>query len=141
MVQEFLGHKDISTTLGIYTGVTSAMMKETATGADIVIETSGVQQAVRQSIEMLKKCGKLCAIGMGAAEYANIPWNKAVRKSLDIICCMSSGYTAWDKALSLLKTDGEKFGRLVTWTGALKDWEEVFRSLVEERNLKAVFVL
>ena len=34
VVQEFLGHKDISTTLGIYTGVTSAVMKEAATGAD-----------------------------------------------------------------------------------------------------------
>lgn len=32
--QEFLGHKDISTTLGIYTGVTSAVMKEATDGAD-----------------------------------------------------------------------------------------------------------
>jgi site-specific recombinase XerD len=33
VVQE-LGHKDISTTLGIYTGVTSSVMKEAANGAD-----------------------------------------------------------------------------------------------------------
>ena len=34
VVQEFLGHKDISTTLGIYTGVTSAVMQEAADGVD-----------------------------------------------------------------------------------------------------------
>ena len=34
VVQEFLGHKDISTTLGIYTGVTSDVMKQAAEGAD-----------------------------------------------------------------------------------------------------------
>ncbi|MFZ5987278.1 MAG: tyrosine-type recombinase/integrase, partial [Bacillota bacterium] len=34
VVQEFLGHKDISTTLGIYTGVTSEVMKAAADGAD-----------------------------------------------------------------------------------------------------------
>jgi len=34
VVQEYLGHKDISTTLGIYTGVTSDVMKAAADGAD-----------------------------------------------------------------------------------------------------------
>ena len=34
VVQEYLGHKDISTTLGIYTGVTSEVMKIEAAGAD-----------------------------------------------------------------------------------------------------------
>lgn len=37
VVQEFLGHKDISTTLGIYTGITSHVMKEAANGADEAI--------------------------------------------------------------------------------------------------------
>ena len=34
VVQEFLGHKDISTTLGIYTGVTAGTMQAAANGAD-----------------------------------------------------------------------------------------------------------
>ena len=52
---------------------------------------------------------------------------------------MSTSYTAWDKALSLLKADGDKLSRLVTWIGALDDWEPVFNSLVAEKNVKAVF--
>ena len=34
VVQEFMGHKDISTNAGIYTGVTRSVMKEAANGAD-----------------------------------------------------------------------------------------------------------
>jgi len=37
VVQEYLGHKDISTTLGIYTGITSQVMLEAANGADVAI--------------------------------------------------------------------------------------------------------
>ena len=37
VVQEFLGHKDISTTLGIYTGITSQGMQEAADGVDEAI--------------------------------------------------------------------------------------------------------
>ena len=37
VVQEFLGHKDISTTLEIYTGITSAVMQIAADGADEAI--------------------------------------------------------------------------------------------------------
>ena len=43
------------------------------------------------------------------------------------------------QTLSLLKADGEKLSRLITWTGELEDWEEVFRSLVAEKNVKSVF--
>ena len=41
VVQEFLGHKDISTTLGINTGVTSDVMKAAADGADEALRGMG----------------------------------------------------------------------------------------------------
>ena len=39
VVQEYLGHKDISTTLGIYTGVTSSAMKQAADGVDVAMSS------------------------------------------------------------------------------------------------------
>lgn len=41
VVQEFLGHKDISTTLGIYTDVSSTVMREAAKGADEALRGLG----------------------------------------------------------------------------------------------------
>ncbi len=109
-------------------------------GADVVIETSGAPKAIAQSIEVLKKCGKLCAIGLGKTEETCIPWNKAVQKSLDIVCCMSSGYTAWDKALSLMDSTDKDLSKLVTHKARLEDWQNVFEELEAERGIKALFL-
>ena len=67
------------------------------------------------------------------------PWQDAVLKALEIYFSMSTSYTSWDKALCLLEKDADILRHLVTWTGALEDWEDVFHSLVEEENIKAVF--
>ena len=109
-------------------------------GADVVIETSGAQKAIAQSIGMLKKCGKLCAIGLGKTDETCIPWNKAVQKSIDIVCCMSSGYTAWDKALSLMESTDKDLSKLITHKVSLEDWREVFEELEAERGIKALFI-
>lgn len=108
-------------------------------GADVVIETSGAGQGIAQSIAMLKKCGKLCAIGLGAPT-SNIPWSTAVQKSLDIACCMSSGYSAWDKALSLMNNTNKDLGCVLTHRAPLEDWEGVFHALEAERGIKALFL-
>ena len=108
-------------------------------GADVVIETSGAPPAITGCVELLKKGGRIIGMGIPADATTSFPWKDAVLKSLEIYFSMSTSYTAWDKALSLLKHDGDKLGRLVTWTGGLDDWETVFHSLVEEKNVKAVF--
>ena len=109
-------------------------------GADVVIETSGAQAAIAQSVSMLKKCGKLCAIGLGAKENVQIPWNEAIQKSLDIVCCMSSGYTSWEKALSLIAHTDKNLNKLITHKTSLEDWEKVFNELESEQGIKAMFM-
>lgn len=108
-------------------------------GADVVIETSGSEMGISQSIEMLKKCGKLCAIGMGA-DKSEIPWKNLVLKSLDVVGCMSSSYSAWDKALNLMVTTDKDLGKLITHRVSIDDWEKTFHDLEAENGIKAIFV-
>jgi L-iditol 2-dehydrogenase len=108
-------------------------------GADVVIETSGAGRGIAQSIALLKKCGRMCAIGLGAPA-STIPWSEAVQKSLDIVCCMSSGYSAWDKALSLMASTDKDLKRVITHHAALDEWEAVFHDLEAERGIKAMFL-
>ena len=110
-------------------------------GVDCVIETSGVPSAIAQSIDMLRKGGRLIGIGIPGDKTIPVPWKDAVMKSLEFYFSMSTSYTAWDKALCLMQADAGLLRQVVTWTGALEDWEAVFQSLVEEKNIKAVFVL
>ena len=108
-------------------------------GADVVIETSGAPSAVAQCVDMLKKNGRLIGMGIPADKTLLFPWRDAVLKSLEIYFSMSTSYTSWDKALCLLAADAEILQHLITWTGPLESWEAVFNSLVDERDIKAVF--
>jgi len=108
-------------------------------GADKVIETSGSGAGISSSLEMLKKCGKLCAIGMGA-DTSNIPWKQLVLKSIDVVGCMSSSSSAWDKALRLMANTDKDLGKLITHRASIEDWEKVFKELEAENGIKAMFV-
>lgn len=109
-------------------------------GADLVIETSGAEAAIRQSVEMVKKCGRICAIGLAGKETTSFPWNKAMHKVLDIKFNFSSSYTAWDRALSLLASTKKDMASLITHRTSIENWERVFTDLIEEKGLKALFM-
>ncbi|MGI6160635.1 MAG: zinc-dependent alcohol dehydrogenase [Christensenellales bacterium] len=109
-------------------------------GADVVIETSGADAGIAASINMVKRYGKLCAIGMGGAPKSNVPWNTAVLKSIDVAFCMSSSYTSWDKALSLMASTGDALNAVITHRADISEWEKVFAELQAERGIKALFI-
>ncbi|HBP37881.1 MAG TPA: hypothetical protein DD640_03915 [Clostridiales bacterium] len=108
-------------------------------GADVVIETSGAGPAIAQAIQMVKKCGQISAIGIGPRDTVSIPWNMAIYKVLDIAFNMSSSYTSWDRALSLMANTPKTLSALITHRAALDDWELVFQDLTEEKGIKALF--
>ena len=108
-------------------------------GADVVIETSGATAAICDAIMMTKKYGKICAIGLGA-EMSNIPFKQIVMRSLTVVGCMSSGYTAWDKGLKLMATTDKDIGCLITHKVKLDEWEKTFLDLEAEKGIKAVFL-
>ena len=77
---------------------------------------------------------------MSGHEKAQIPWNEAIQKSLDIVCCMSSSYTSWDKALALMAHTDKDLNKVITHRVPLEEWETVFADLEAERGIKAVFL-
>ena len=109
-------------------------------GADIVIETSGSGAAIAQSIEMVRKCGRISAIGISSKEMVSIPWNKAILKVIDVMFNMSSSYTAWDRALSLMANTEKDLFKLITHKTSIDQWERVFKDLEEEKGIKALFI-
>jgi len=109
-------------------------------GADIVIETSGAGSAIAQSVDMVRKCGRISAIGISSREIINFPWNKAIYKVLDIVFNMSSSYTSWDRALSLVSNTKSDLSKLITHRTSIDEWKRVFTELEEEKGIKALFI-
>lgn len=109
-------------------------------GADILIETSGSGAAIAQSVSMLRKFGRMSAIGLTAKDTAAFPWNQAMLKVLEVTFNFSSSYTSWDRALALLARTDKNIDSLITHRKNIDEWESVFSDLEQERGVKALFV-
>ncbi len=109
-------------------------------GADIVIETSGAGPAIIQAVEMVRKCGRISAIGLNGAGSVSFPWNEAMHKAADVYFNFSSSYTSWDRALSVLANTDKDIDSIITHRKQIDNWESVFKDLVEEKGIKALFI-
>jgi L-iditol 2-dehydrogenase len=108
-------------------------------GADMVVETSGAPTAIEQSVGMLRKHGRISAIGLTGRENPRFPWNDAMLKVLDIRFNFSTSYTSWDRALALIANTDRDLTRLITHRSSLDNWESVFNDLKAEKGIKAIF--
>lgn len=104
-------------------------------GADLVVEASGAASAIRASIRVLKKWGRLCAIGMTSAPQVEVPWNEAMMKVLDVQFNMSSSYNGWNMALSLMGSGKLQIEPMIG-VRPLTAWEEAFRDLESGKAMK-----
>lgn len=109
-------------------------------GADIVIEASGAGPAIAQVVDLVRYCGRICAIGLSNNEFVNFQWNKAMDKTLQVIFNFSSSYSSWDRALSLLANTKVDLNQLITHKSSIENWESVFRDLEAEKGAKALFI-
>ena len=109
-------------------------------GADLVVETSGAASAIAQSVDLVRKFGRISCIGLSESETASIPWNQAMGKSIDVFFNMSSYYTAWDRALNLMKQHEGLLQKLITHRVPIERWKETFEDLEAERGIKALFL-
>ena len=109
-------------------------------GADIAVEASGSQGGIGTGVKLLRKYGKFVGIGLSAHETIQFPYSEAMQKVLTIICNMSTSYTSWERAISLMESNKEKFLPLVTHQRPLNDWQECFELLEAQQAMKAVFM-
>jgi threonine dehydrogenase-like Zn-dependent dehydrogenase len=111
------------------------IMEETGIGADLVVEASGAGSAIRTGIRVLRKWGRMCAIGMTGAPTVEVPWNEAMMKVLDVQFNMSSSYNGWNIALSLMASGKLRVAPMIG-TRPLTEWQEAFADLEAGRAMK-----
>lgn len=108
-------------------------------GAGMVVEASGSQGGIGTGIQLLRKYGKFVGIGLPSRDQIQFLYNDAMKKVLKIICNMSTSYTSWKRAISLMEAYQHKFRRLVTKGGSLENWEKCFEMLEAQQYMKVVF--
>ena len=109
-------------------------------GADMVIECSGSPRAIPGTIDLVRKMGKICVIGLTGNKNVEIPWDKFCFKVVDVIFNLSTSYTCWDRSISLIASGLIPAEKLITHRAPLADWERVFDELEQLKGLKALLI-
>ena len=109
-------------------------------GADLVVEASGAEPAIRTTVDLVRKKGRITVIGMTGKSDITFPWDKAIFKACDLLFNLSTSYTSWDRAISLIAERKINVHALITHREPLTKWEQVFEDVEHLRALKAVLI-
>jgi L-iditol 2-dehydrogenase len=109
-------------------------------GADLIVEASGALTAPNLAVELVRKRGRITVIGMNGKDDISFAWDKAIFKACDIIFNLSTSYTSWDRALSLIYTGKVDVKSIITHIEPLSNWEGVFRDVEDKKTIKAVLI-
>ena len=109
-------------------------------GADVVVEASGSPSAINQAFQMVRRGGRISALGMTKEEKVEIPWNMGIMKGIQITLPFSSGYTSWEKALHLIASKKTNVNSLITHCFPLGDWSKAFSLVTKGQAIKALLI-
>lgn len=104
----------------------------------LVVECSGANIALKQSLEMLRPNGEVVRVGMGykPLEFSinNITeWNKS------IIGHQAYDSTSWRESIRLLKSGAIKVEPMITHRLGLSQWKEGFTAMADKTAIKCIF--
>jgi L-iditol 2-dehydrogenase len=109
-------------------------------GADLVIECSGSAGGIASAVDLVRKKGRICAIGLTGKPAIPFPWDKAAFKVCDLIFNLSTSYTSWDRTINLIASGALAADKIVSHRLPLAEWEYGFREIEAQRALKVLLI-
>lgn len=109
-------------------------------GADIVIECSGSPRAIPGTIDLVRKLGKICVIGLTGNRPVEVPWDKFSFKVVEVIFNLSTSYTSWDRTIALIDKGLVPAEKIITHRLPLAQWEDAFAAVENLQALKALLI-
>ena len=107
-------------------------------GADMAIDCSGAPRAIAGMPDLVRKKGRLLAIGLTGGRNVDFPWNTCSTKSLDVHFGMSTSYTSWNKVIALTARGLMPIHEVISHRMPLTDWEKAFEEIEAQRALKVI---
>ena len=106
-------------------------------GVDVVLECSGSEAGIRSGLEMIKKRGWFCQIGL-TGKPITFDIETICYKELHYSGSMASRYLNWEKGIRLIQQGLVKLEPLASHHFPLKEWEKAFQMFREKQGLKLI---
>jgi len=108
-------------------------------GADLVVEATGVEPAINQAFEIVRKLGKITVVGIPGKNKSNIKWLTGSFKALDVSFSFSSQYQDWVRVLKLFENQSLNLTSLITHEFELDNWRTAFEKVTDCQGGKVLF--
>ncbi len=109
-------------------------------GADLVVECSGSAQGIETAIDLVRKKGRICAIGLTGKPSIPFPWDKAAFKVCDLIFNLSTSYTSWDRTINLVAGGALPIEKVISHRMRLSEWDQAIAEIDSQRALKVLLI-
>jgi len=109
-------------------------------GADVVVDATGVSEALRSGMEFVRPMGTIVKVGWGP-EPLNFSLDPLVAKAATIVGSFSHTWNTWERVLSLFAANRLRPRRVIGGEYSLEDWEAAFSDMESGRNAKSVVTL
>lgn len=106
-------------------------------GVDVVLECSGSEAGIRSGLEMIKKRGWFCQIGL-TGKPITFDIETICYKELHFSGSMASRYLNWEKGIKLIQQGLVKLAPLASHHLPLEEWETAFQMFREKKGLKLI---
>lgn len=109
-------------------------------GADLVIDASGAGSAIKSAFELVRRQGKICALGITGKPTVEVPWDTAIFKAPIVTFCFSSSWSSWETGIKLIQRKLIQPGKLITHKFPLEKWKEAFDIIQAGKAIKVVLI-
>jgi L-iditol 2-dehydrogenase len=124
-----LGHETVDFTAG---DPVAAVRESTGGGADVALECSGAAEAVAQCVEMVRKGGRIAAIGI-PMEDARIAMQRLVLDEIDLVGVRAAA-GEMPRAIQLVADGRIRLRELITHRFSLADFADAYATFNERRD-------
>lgn len=109
-------------------------------GADLVVEASGAEPAIRQAFDLVRRDGRVAALGITGQDAIQVPWDRALWKAAHVSFSWSTAWSSWERAVSLIGTRKVNLEPLITHVFPMAEWERAFGLLKDLAAIKAILI-
>jgi L-iditol 2-dehydrogenase len=109
-------------------------------GADLVVEATGAASAISLVPFLVRRFGRITAIGMTGGEDVAFPWDTAMWKACKIVFNLSTRYSSWETAIGLISIKKMDVSKIITHSAPLCDWETIFNKVEQMEAVKALLI-
>ena len=106
-------------------------------GADLVVDATGVSDALRQALELVRPAGAIAKVGWGP-QPPGCSLDPLVKKAVTLYGCYSHTWSTWENVLRLFGTGGLDPRPALGGVYGIEDWGQAFRAMERGDHIKSV---